>query len=518
MLAKECEYELTLGEKAAVDTHLLSLNLPLDIDLTFDDVYMKERYSKTRSRSDIPAMDFRTRLLPNLELGIPIISANMESVTGFDMAVEMGKWGGLGIIPQTLPLEGQFPLPLESRVNLLEKIGRADCALIDRPLTIRPERTLAEARQVMEKFNVTSLVVVTENKVAFGMLSHRDWCHEKKEDYDQLLVGDLMGGGRLRKLHTLKRGPIGPMFEEAAKILKENRIEKLPLVDQYGHVNGLITARGLFYKDYYPMAMRDNKGRFLRIGSIGVGKHYTKKRAYEVEAQLKKGICALLIDSGRILAINPEEVVKGVRRDFPKLPLIVGNTSTPEGAKAIFEWGGDVAKINQGRGSVCRTSENGVGTPQLTAIAQAAKIAKLYGKTIVADGGMYGPDHLLMAIAAGAHACMTGSLVVGTWESAAPAQRSKDGKLTLKTYSGSASFDAQMSRIKSGTLDKVRRPEGVSTKVPVIGSLKRVLSELLDGMRSGMCMFGAENLEEIRQRVIFRRHTRRGHKEGVKKK
>lgn len=517
MLAKDCEVELTLGEKAAVDSHLLSLNLPLDIDLTYEDVYMKERYSKTRSRSDIPAVNFRTRLLPNLELGIPIISANMQSVTGFDMAVEMAKWGGGWILPQTLPLEGVFPPPLESRINLLEKIGRADCALIDRPLTIRPERTLAEARQVM-KFNVTSLVVVNESGVAIGVLSHRDWCHEKKEDYNKLLVGSLMGGGRLRKLQTLRRGPIGPMFEGAAKILKENRIEKLPLVDQYGRLNGLITARGLFYKDYYPMAMRDNKGRFLRIGSIGVGKYYTKERAYEVEAQLKKGICALLIDSGRILAINPEEVVRGVHKDFPKLPLIVGNTSTPEGAKAIFEWGGYAAKINQGRGSVCRTSENGVGTPQLTAVAQASAIAKLYGKTIIADGGLHGPDDILMSIAAGAAAVMSGSLVVGTWESAAPSHRSKDGKLTIKTYSGEASFERQISRIQSGTLDKVRRPEGVSEEVPVIGSLKRVLAELLDGMRSGMCMFGATDIASIRERVIFRRRTKHGRYEGIKRK
>ncbi len=496
------EYELTESEKKAMDVFLEKKGLPTDIDLTFGDVYLKTRYSEIRSRSEV--RDLSTELA-GIKLGLPLIMANMVCVADARAIVAIEREGGLGIPPQMLALK--------TRLEMLDEIGRRDSALIDNPLTITPDRTLAEAKELMEKRGVSSLIVINEEDRPIGILSTRDWMYEKDE---KKFVGDLMGGKR--KLYAAKKGV---SFEEAAKILKRHEIEKLPLVDKHGKLAGLITAHGLFYKHHHPRATRDERGRFLRVGSVGVGEYFTAAHMKEVDAQVRKGICMLLIDTARAFSINTKEAVETVRAKYPDLPLMVGNVDCPEGAKALFQWGADIVKVGIGPGEACRTREVGVGCPQVSAIAQCSAIAELESKKgkpryTVGDGGMKSPGDVCKALFAGASAVMSGSLFIGAIESAAKANVNNRG-LRIKEYVGSASFKAQEERINHGTLKKIRRAEGVAQEMPVLGTIEEVIDDLAYGMKSCSSFRGVRNLAELREKGIFRRQTPAGVKEGLKK-
>lgn len=490
--------ELTKKDQDAIAEYLSKKGLPLHIGVTFRDVYFPERYSGVRSRSEID--DFRAELA-GVTLNIPFIAANMETVVGAELAVALAREGGLAIVPQTLPLD--------RRLEILEQIGRADSAFIEKPLTIRPHKTLRDAKAVMGRFGVNTLIVTDGKGRPVGVLSSRDWRYETS---DECLVKNLMGGGRIRKLVM---APLGISFAKAADIMRKNRIEKLPLVDKRSALAGLITAHGLFYSVRHSRALRDARGQFLRVGSIGVGREFTKKHLAEVEAQAKKGIAALLIDTARACSENTREAILEIKKRY-KLPLIVGNVSTALGAKHLFEWGADVVKVNQGRGHVCRTSEVGVGTPQITAIAECKAIANLYGGQVIGDGGMKSPGDMVKAVIAGADALMTGYHFIRTRESAAPLQFSKDG-LPIKIYEGSASFAAQDRRLKTGTLDHVRRPEGVAEEVVVTGTLAEQVEDLLNGFRSAMSYLGVRSVKELREEGVLALQTPAGHFEGIKK-
>lgn len=490
-------YELTKKERLAVEEYLVAKGLPTHIDVTFGDVTLPEHYSSVRSRSEID--DFGVVLAEGVELGIPIIGANMESVTGIEMAVALGREGGIAFVPQTLPIE--------ERLAIIEKIRRTDCAFIEKPLTIRPQRTLRQAKNLMNRFGIFSLVVVDEKNRPIAILSTRDWRYEADENK---LVKDLV------RYATLVKAQADISFNDAAALLRKHRIEKLPLVDKSGKLCGLITAHGLFYKMRHPRATRDEKGRFLVAGSIGVGRKFTAAHLREAEEQVKRGICLLLIDTARAFSENTEEAMRQIKRNFPRLPLVAGNVSTPEGAKFLFECGADCVKVNQGRGYVCRTSEIGVGIPQLSAIAKCAAIARRYGKTIIGDGGMKSPGDMIKAIAAGADALMTGYLLVGTRESAAQMYLNKDG-LPVKNYEGSASFQAQVRRMAQGTLDRIRRPEGVTEEIPVTGTVEEKIRDILDAFRSAMSYCGVRSLKEFREKAVFGLQTRAGLYEGIKK-
>lgn len=487
-----------LNEKEIVADYLISKGLHPNLNVTFGDLALPESYSGVRSRSEI--QDFSTRLTPELELGIPIISANMECVTGVRMVTSIEREGGLGIIPQMLPLK--------EKLEMLERIGRSECALIDNPLTIRPHKTLGEAKELMATFGIYSLVVVDGKQKPIGILSTRDWRYETDASKK---VKDLMGGKE--KLYVASQEI---SFNEAAKILRKNRIEKLPLINKRGKLVGLITAHGLFYKHHNSRATRDKNGRFLKVGSIGVGRDFTKKHLYEVEAQVKKGVCMLLVDTARAFSVNTQEAVQAIKKRFPGLPLMVGNVSTPEGAKFLFECGADVVKVGQGPGEACRTREVGVGIPQISAIAKCSAIAKHYKKTIVGDGGMKSPGDVVKALIAGADAVMSGSFFIGTEESEALPHLNKDG-VKVKIYEGSASFAAQLKRFNRSSLDRIRRPEGVAKEVPVIGTVKERVEDILDGLRSAMSYFGVRSVQELREKVKFELQTQAGLFEGIKK-
>lgn len=486
---------LSSVERDGLYEYLQTKGLPLHAALTFGDVTLAEAYSPVRSRSEIK--DFRTHLTDTLSLGVPIVSANMESVTGLALAVAVQREGGLAFPPQTLPLE--------ERLRLIHRIGRSECAFIEEPLTISPHHTLGEAKGKMREFGIHSLIVVGKNRKPVGIMTRRDWFYEGDE---RKKIRDLM----TKKIIT---APSHVDFATAAETLREHRIEKLPLVDRKGRLAGLITAHGLFYEYNHPRATRDVKGRFLRAGSIGVGKQFSPRHLREVEAQVKHGMSILLIDTARAFSKNTEEAIRMVKKRFPRLPLVVGNVSTPEGAKFLIECGADVVKVGQGPGFACRTRAVGVGVPQLTAVASCAYIAKRYGKTVIADGGMKSPGDIAKALVAGANAVMLGYLLARTRESAGPIFLDNEER-PVKNYIGSASFQAQWQRIKAGTLDHVRRPEGVTQVVPVVGTVKEVIDDVLAGLSSAMAYLGVKNIPELQQKTGFICQTSGGHFEGVK--
>jgi IMP dehydrogenase len=496
-LIQEIIIGLSREEKDAIRAFFLAKGLPTDHAVTFSDVTLPEHYSDIRSRSEI--CDFGTHLVPSFPILIPIVSANMESVTGLELGVAIEREGGLAFPPQTLPIE--------ERLKLIERIGRTDSALIDKPLTISPDHhTLKDAKELMGRFGIRSVIAIDEGRRPIGILTTRDWLYGKDEG---VLIKDLM----TKKLIT---APRGIHFDDAAKILRKNKIEKLPLVDKNGKLAGLITANGLFYQSRHPRATRDDKGRFLRAGSIGVGQVFTPRHMKEVEAQVKNDIRMLLIDTARAYSVNTEEAITKIKKAFPELPLVVGNVSTADGAKFLFESGADVVKVGQGPGFVCRTRAVGVGVPQLTAIAECAVIAERYGKTVIADGGVKSPGDLAKALTVGARAVMMGNLLVRARESASPIFVDEENR-PVKNYVGSASFAAQLARQKRGDLAYLRRPEGVTQVVPVTGTVHEIVDDLLRGLSSAMAYLGAKNLEELRRKGKFLPQTAAGHVEGVKK-
>lgn len=496
------EISLTNEEREAIKSFFEEKGLSHTLALTFDDVALPENFSNIRSRSEIE--DFRTTLIPNkFSLNIPFISANMESVTGSALTIALEGEGGLGILPQSLPLK--------ERIAALEKIRRANCALIEDPITIEPEATLEKAKKIMMEFKISSLLVVDKNKKLVGILSHRDWFYEEN---GKTKISDLM----TRKVITAPRD-VG--FKKAGEILKEKKIEKLPLVNKEGELAGLITAHGLFYKKHHPRALRDENGQWIRVGSIGVKKEFSSELLDEVKAQMALGIKILLIDTARAFSINTKEVIEGIKKSFPKLSLIVGNVSTPEGAKFLFESGADVVKVGQGPGQACTTRVVGIGIPQLTAVAKCGVIAKLRNKTVIADGGTRNPGDIAKALIAGADAIMIGKLFAGTEESASPAYplhlKELGTDITAKDYAGSASFEAQNKRYLRKNLDHIRRPEGIKKIVPVIGTLKSRVDDLLAGLRSTMSYMGVTSVSELKKKGKFVMQTSAGHGEGVKK-
>ncbi|MBI2024921.1 MAG: IMP dehydrogenase [Candidatus Harrisonbacteria bacterium] len=518
-------YDLTPAEYDFVNAYLIEKGVPIDRTVTFDDMPLEDDYSEIESRASIYKIPraFEVELAPGVKLGIPIILANMECVAGGDemrgaapgarAITAIQQLGGLGIPPQTLDLK--------MRLDMLEKISRTDCAYINNPLTIHPNQTLREAKRKMRE-SIRSLIVVDMESHPVGVLSHRDW---KYETDDTKLVKQLMGGRK--KLYT---APKNISFEEAGKILRKHRIEKLPLINKKGRLAGLLTAHGLFYKQHYPRAISDGRGRFLTVGSVGVGKeNFEKHHLHQVEAQVEMGICLLLIDTARAFSINMKRALETVRKHFPDLPIMAGNTCSPRGAKFLFEHGADIVKVGIGPGNACTTRRIGIGVPSLSAVVRCAAIAKMDRsgrRKIVADGGFSSPAHIFKAIGVGADAIMSGRLFIGTYESAAEPEPIElknhdfvEGEIAIKKYTGMASLQAQRERVKRGGQDYINEAEGRMVYVPVTCSMKDKVDSLLRRMASAMSYRGMWNIKEIQEKFQFDKpQSSAGLIEGTKKK
>jgi IMP dehydrogenase len=468
----------------------------MELALTYDDVLLVPRRSGITTRREV---DTRTQLTRRLDVAVPIVSANMDTVTEAEMAVAMALEGGIGIIHRFATVEQQ--------ATEVARVKRPESFVVRDVQILAPHRTLKDAWEVMANAEATSVLVVERDDRLVGILTVRDLLFEDEPDKP---IRDVMTRG-----DHLVTAPVGTSLEEAKRLLHEHRIEKLPLVDGEGRLRGLITARDLMRVLQHPRASRDPAGR-LRVGAaVGVVGDYRER----AEALVAAEVDVLVVDIAHGHSEHALRAVAELKRSFPDVELIAGNVATAEGTEDLIAAGADAVKVGVGPGSACTTRVvTGVGVPQLSAVMTCARAAAPHGVPIIADGGVRMPGDVAKALAAGAASVMIGSLLAGTTESPG-ARMLRDGK-QVKVYRGMASEGAAIDRFRRLTLGidentfDARVPEGVETVVPYRGSVTEVVFELVGGLRSSMSYLGAHSLAEFRERATFVRITDAGLRES----
>ncbi len=442
--------------------------------LTFDDVLLVPSYSEVTP----DLIDVSAYLTPEIHLGIPLLSAAMDTVTESAMAISMARNGGIGIVHKNMSIAKQ-------RLEI-EKVKKSESGMILDPITVSPEDTVKNALELMSDFRVSGLPVV-RNKELVGILTNRDV--RFVQDIEKVLVKEVMTA---EGLVTVAQGTT---LEEAKEHLHKHRIEKLLVVDENRQLKGLITMKDIDKVQKYPDACKDSNGRLRVGGALGVGKD-CEERASEL---LAADVDVLVLDSAHGHSINIIRSLEMLRSNFPKAQLIAGNVATYEGAKTLFKAGADAVKVGIGPGSICTTRVvSGVGVPQITAIVETSRAAKEFGKCIIADGGIKYSGDVVKALAVGANTVMAGSLFAGTEES--PGETMLYQGRTYKVYRGMGSIDA----MKDGSSDRYFQekskklvPEGIVGRVPYKGPVSETIYQMIGGLRSGMGYCGAKDLETL---------------------
>jgi IMP dehydrogenase len=459
--------------------------------LTFDDVLLLPAYSEVLPKD----VDVRTRLCRGLDLGIPVLSAAMDSVTESRTAITMAREGGIGIIHKNLTIADQ--------AREVERVKRAESGMIVGPVTARPSQSLRAALEVMREHDISGVPVV-EGDRPVGILTARDIRFEQNLDQP---VSALM----TRDLVTV---PPGVSVDEAKRLLHKHRIEKLLVVDGDGKLVGLITIKDILQADKYPQAVKDEQRR-LRVGAaIGPGPDRHERTAALVAA----GVDVIAIDTAHGHHKNVIDAVRATKKEFPGVKVIAGNVATAEATEALIDAGTDAVKVGIGPGSICTTRVvAGVGVPQISAVSDCASVADRHGIALVADGGVKHSGDLVKAIAAGASSVMIGSLFAGTDES--PGDLVLYQGRSYKAYRGMGSIGAMKKGSRdrygqSGAADEKLVPEGIEGRVPHRGSLASILYQLVGGLRSGMGYAGCKNIHELRTKARFVRITSQGLRES----
>ena len=464
--------------------------------VTFDDVLLVPKYSKVTSRSDT---DLSTKLSKNISLNIPLISANMDTVTESSMAVTVAREGGIGIIHRFLTIEQQ--------VNEVLKVKRSGSIIIENPYTINSELTIKDAFSIMNEKQVSGLLVTDSNSKIIGILTERDVLFESPDS--SKLVKELM----TKDVVTAK---LGVDLEQVKEILKHNRIEKLPIVDDNNHVKGLITSQDISNLEKYPNASKDKKGRPLVGSAVGVKGDFMERS----EALINAGADVLVVDIAHGHSENAINTVKNIKKAFPDCELIAGNVATANGTEDLIKAGVDAVKVGVGSGSICITRViTGSGVPQLTAVYDCAKVGNDHGIPIISDGGTRNSGDATKALAAGASSIMVGSILGGTDESPG-STITKNGK-RFKIYRGMASLAASMGRRskETGTFELADDlndyvAEGVEAMVPYKGSVTEIITQITGGIRSGLSYCGASNIKQMQENAEFIKISRAGFAES----
>jgi IMP dehydrogenase len=459
---------------------------------TFDDVLLQPGRSDVLPRD----VDLRTMLTPNILLNIPVVSAAMDTVTEHRTAICLAQEGGIGVIHRNMTPEAQ--------AAEVEKVKRSESGMIVEPITMEPEQRIAEALAVMGRHHISGVPITKKGKLV-GILTNRDlrFVKDLKQPISKVMTS---------KLVTV---PVGTSLEKCKLLLHAHRIEKLLVVDKNNHLKGLITIKDIEKGIKYPLACKDRLGR-LRVGAaVGTG----KDREERIDALVRTGVDVVVIDTAHAHTKDVIEAVKDTRKNFSKLDLIAGNIATAEGAEALVKAGVHGIKTGIGPGSICTTRiVAGVGVPQLTAIQQAAKVARKADVTLIADGGIKYSGDIVKALAAGAHTVMIGSLFAGTDES--PGDTVLYQGRSYKVYRGMGSLGAMQSGsadryFQEGTTELAKLvPEGIEGMVPYKGSLALSIHQLLGGLRSGMGYTGRKNLQELYINTRFLRITPAGLRES----
>ena len=464
--------------------------------VTFDDVLLVPKYSKVTSRSDT---DLSTKLSKNISLNIPLISANMDTVTESSMAVTVAREGGIGIIHRFLTIQQQ--------VNEVLKVKRSGSIIIENPYTINSELTIKDAFSIMNEKQVSGLLVTDSNSKIIGILTERDVLFESPDS--SKLVKELM----TKDVVTAK---LGVDLERVKEILKHNRIEKLPIVDDNNHVKGLITSQDISNLEKYPNASKDKKGRPLVGSAVGVKGDFMERS----EALINAGADVLVVDIAHGHSENAINTVKNIKKAFPDCELIAGNVATAKGTEDLIKAGVDAVKVGVGSGSICITRViTGSGVPQLTAVFDCAEVGNDHGIPIISDGGTRNSGDATKALAAGASSIMVGSILGGTDESPG-STITKNGK-RFKIYRGMASLAASMGRRskETGTFELADDlndyvAEGVEAMVPYKGSVTEIITQITGGIRSGLSYCGASNIKQMQENAEFIKISRAGFAES----
>ena len=464
--------------------------------LTFDDVLLVPKFSDIISRSQT---DLTTQLSRNISINIPLISANMDTVTESTMAVTIAREGGIGIIHRFLTVEEE--------VDEVHKVKRSGSVIIENPYLINPDQTIQDAFKIMNEKEVSGLLVTDVNSKLIGILTERDVLFES--DDCSKLVKDLM-------TKDVVSAKPGIDFQQAKEILKNNRIEKLPLTDEDNKVKGLITSQDISNLEKYPNASKDAKGRPLVGAAVGVKGDFMQR----TEALLDAGVDVIVVDIAHGHSENAINTVKNIKKAFPNCELIAGNVATAQGTEDLIKAGVDAVKVGVGSGSICITRViTGSGVPQLTAVLDCAKIGNEHSVPIISDGGTRTSGDATKALAAGAHSVMIGGILGGTDESPG-STISKNGK-RFKIYRGMASLGASLGRKSkdsgnAGLTDDLNDyvAEGVEGMVPYRGSVTDIITQMTGGIRSGLSYCGAHNIQQMHKNAEFIKISRAGFAES----
>lgn len=462
---------------------------------TFDDVLLIPAESHVLPND----VDLHVQLAKNIRLNIPLMSASMDTVTDSTMAIAIARQGGLGVIHKNMSIAEQ--------AEAVHKVKRSESGVIINPFFLTPSHKVQDAEDLMAKYRISGVPIVDdlETRHLVGILTNRDL--RFISDYS-ILIDEVM-----TKEH-LVTAPVGTSLKDAEAILQKHKIEKLPLVDDKGCLAGLITIKDIEKVIEFPNSAKDEHGRLLVAAAVGI----TSDTFERAKALLDAGADAIVIDTAHGHSAGVIRKIKEIRETFPDATLIAGNVATGEGTRALFEVGVDVVKVGIGPGSICTTRVvAGVGVPQITAIYDAATVAKEFGKAIIADGGIKYSGDIAKAIAAGGHAVMLGSMLAGTDES--PGEFEIFQGRRFKTYRGMGSLAA----MENGSGDRYfqakneankRVPEGIEGRVAYKGSAADIIFQMVGGLRSGMGYLGAHNLEELRENTQFVRMSGAGLRES----
>ena len=453
--------------------------------ITFDDVLLVPKFSDISSRTQT---DLSTKLSKNITLNIPLISANMDTVTESTMAVTMARQGGIGIIHRFLTIQEQ--------ANQVLKVKRSGSVMIENPYLVSQDETISTALDIMTEKEVSGLLVVDSESRLVGILTERDVLFESLDSTK--LVKELM----TKDVITSKPGI---NVDEAKDILKNNRIEKLPLVDDDQKIHGLYTTQDILNTENYPIASHDSKGRPLVGAAVGVKGDFLER----TEALLEAGTDAIVVDIAHGHSENAISTVKNIKKAFPNCELIAGNVATAQGTEDLINAGVDAVKVGVGSGSICITRViTGSGVPQLTAVLDCAEIGKKYDIPIISDGGTRTSGDATKALAAGASSVMLGSMLGGTDESPG-STISKNGK-RYKIYRGMASLAAARGRKskETGLVDlgddlNDYVAEGVEAFVPYKGTVTDILTQITGGIRSGLSYCGGHTIQQMQENAEF---------------
>jgi len=469
------------------------------VGLTFDDVLLLPAYSEVQPGE----LDTTTRLSRSLTVRLPLVSSAMDTVTEARMAIAIARQGGAGVLHRNLPVEEQ--------AAQVDTVKRSEAGMITNPVTCGPDATLADYEELCARYRISGLPVTDASGILLGIVTNRDIRFESDSSRPVSAVMTRM---------PLITAPVGVGRDDALALLSANKIEKLPLIDDEGHLRGLITVKDFAKSEQYPDATKDADGRLVAGAAIGVGED-AERRA---KALTDAGVDFLVVDTAHGHSRAVLDMVAKIKANT-RADVIGGNIATRAGAQALIDAGADGVKVGVGPGSICTTRVvAGVGAPQVTAINEASKACRPAGVPLIGDGGLQFSGDIAKAIAAGADAVMLGSLLAGCDET--PGELIFINGKQYKAYRGMGSLGAMRNRERGGSFSKDRYfqddargddqlvPEGIEGQVPYRGPVSAVAYQLVGGLRQAMFYCGAATIGEMQERASLCRITSAGLRES----